>query len=158
MLAPHIRYAWHAIFDIDVVLVVYVSQPHHAKASDIQVDVLKHYKPQTWSDKIAYRTVRSLRVPSDLFFQVMTNLERFLLLELHTIKYVCASKSHTTSPCCNGGAGVIISLYRMSFWFRLCDAMQWPLQISLTNLINLLLEGCCAIKQNGDTSYLYHVN
>lgn len=146
MLAPHIRCAWHAIFDIDVVLVVYVSQPHHAKASDIHVDVMKHYKPQTWSDKIAFWAVRSLRVPSDLFFQVKTNLERFLLLELHAIKYVCASKSHTISPCCNCGAGVIISLYRMSFWFHPWDAMQWPLQIALTNLIIMLLEGCCAIK------------
>jgi hypothetical protein len=78
MFALNIRCAGHAIFDIDAVLVVYVSQPHHAKASDIHVDVLKHYKPQTWSDKIAFWTVRSLRVPSDLFFQVITNLEIFL--------------------------------------------------------------------------------
>ena len=123
MLAPHIRCTWHAIFDIDVV--VYVSQPHHAKASDIHVDVMKHYKPQTWSDKIAFWAVRSLRVPSDLFFQVTTNLEGFLLLELHAIKYVCASKSHIISPCCNCGAGVIISLYRMSFLVSSvgCNAM-----------------------------------
>ena len=37
---------------------------------DMSIDLTKHHVPNTMLDKIAYYTVKSLRFPTDIFFQV----------------------------------------------------------------------------------------
>jgi hypothetical protein len=48
-------------------------QPWEAYTSDTSIDITKHHQPKVLLDKIAYWTVKSLRVPTDIFFQVHTN-------------------------------------------------------------------------------------
>lgn len=45
-------------------------RPWEAYTSDTTIDLTKHHKPKVLLDKIAYWTVKSLRVPTDIFFQV----------------------------------------------------------------------------------------
>ena len=45
-------------------------QPHQAYHPDVTIDMEKHHKRNNWTDSIAYWTVKSLRLPTDLFFQV----------------------------------------------------------------------------------------
>lgn len=49
-----------------------IVQPHEAYAPDVTIDLTKHHKPETWTDSIAFWTVKSLRLPTDLFFRVLT--------------------------------------------------------------------------------------
>ncbi|EMS56807.1 Alternative oxidase 1a, mitochondrial [Triticum urartu] len=44
-------------------------KPWEAYTSDTTIDLSKHHKPKVLLDKIAYWTVKSLRVPTDIFFQ-----------------------------------------------------------------------------------------
>ncbi|CAM0944867.1 unnamed protein product [Alopecurus aequalis] len=44
-------------------------RPWEAYTSDTSIDLTKHHKPKVLLDKIAYWTVKSLRVPTDIFFQ-----------------------------------------------------------------------------------------
>ncbi|XP_037447913.1 ubiquinol oxidase 1c, mitochondrial-like [Triticum dicoccoides] len=44
-------------------------RPWEAYTSDTTIDLSKHHKPKVLLDKIAYWTVKSLRVPTDIFFQ-----------------------------------------------------------------------------------------
>ncbi|KAE8813587.1 alternative oxidase [Hordeum vulgare] len=46
-----------------------VEVPWEAYTSDTTIDLTKHHKPKVLLDKIAYWTVKSLRVPTDIFFQ-----------------------------------------------------------------------------------------
>jgi len=43
--------------------------PHEAYAPDVTIDLTKHHKPENWTDSIAFWTVKSLRLPTDLFFR-----------------------------------------------------------------------------------------
>ncbi|KAK4476896.1 hypothetical protein RD792_016060 [Penstemon davidsonii] len=43
--------------------------PWEAYRSDLSIDLSKHHVPKTFIDKVAYRTVKLLRVPTDVFFQ-----------------------------------------------------------------------------------------
>jgi hypothetical protein len=45
-------------------------QPWETYTADTSIDLTKHHKPKTMFDKIAYWTVKSLRFPTDIFFQV----------------------------------------------------------------------------------------
>ena len=45
-------------------------QPWETYTADTSIDLTKHHKPNTVLDKIAYYTVKSLRFPTDIFFQV----------------------------------------------------------------------------------------
>lgn len=46
-------------------------QPWETYRADLSIDLEKHHVPKTFSDKFAYRTVKLLRVPTDIFFQVI---------------------------------------------------------------------------------------
>ncbi|XP_065849023.1 ubiquinol oxidase, mitochondrial-like [Euphorbia lathyris] len=43
--------------------------PWDSYKSNTSIDLTKHHKPTTFLDKFAYWTVKSLRVPTDIFFQ-----------------------------------------------------------------------------------------
>ncbi|XP_076887721.1 ubiquinol oxidase 2, mitochondrial-like [Bidens hawaiensis] len=44
-------------------------RPWEAYQADLSIDLKKHHVPKTFLDKFAYRTVKSLRLPTDIFFQ-----------------------------------------------------------------------------------------
>ncbi|CAA2954932.1 ubiquinol oxidase, mitochondrial-like [Olea europaea subsp. europaea] len=43
--------------------------PWETYRADLSIDLHKHHVPTTFLDKIAYRTVKLLRIPTDIFFQ-----------------------------------------------------------------------------------------
>ncbi|KAL8540571.1 hypothetical protein ACS0TY_001993 [Phlomoides rotata] len=43
--------------------------PWETYAADLTIDLHKHHVPKTFLDKVAYRTVKLLRVPTDVFFK-----------------------------------------------------------------------------------------
>ncbi|CAL1404090.1 unnamed protein product [Linum trigynum] len=43
--------------------------PWETYRSDTSIDLSKHHLPTTFLDKVAYRTVKILRIPTDIFFQ-----------------------------------------------------------------------------------------
>ncbi|KAL6194607.1 hypothetical protein ACLB2K_035688 [Fragaria x ananassa] len=43
--------------------------PWETYEADLSIDLSKHHVPKTFLDKVAYRTVKLLRVPTDIFFQ-----------------------------------------------------------------------------------------
>ncbi|KAL8097486.1 ubiquinol oxidase 2, mitochondrial [Apium graveolens] len=43
--------------------------PWETYQADLSIDLGKHHVPKTFLDKVAYRTVKLLRVPTDVFFQ-----------------------------------------------------------------------------------------
>lgn len=45
-------------------------QPWDAYQADLSIDLKKHHAPSTFLDKMAFWTVKVLRYPTDLFFQV----------------------------------------------------------------------------------------
>ncbi|KAL6964137.1 ubiquinol oxidase (non-electrogenic) [Sarracenia purpurea var. burkii] len=49
--------------------------PWDTYQSNLSIDLGKHHVPKTFLDKVAYRTVKVLRIPTDIFFQtsVLTN-------------------------------------------------------------------------------------
>lgn len=49
---------------------VFYVQPWETYKADVTIDLNKHHAPTTFLDKMAYWTVKSLRFPTDLFFQV----------------------------------------------------------------------------------------
>ncbi|KFK39524.1 hypothetical protein AALP_AA3G255700 [Arabis alpina] len=44
-------------------------RPWETYEADLKIDLKKHHVPTTFLDKLAYWTVKSLRLPTDLFFQ-----------------------------------------------------------------------------------------
>ncbi|KAL8195719.1 hypothetical protein R6Q57_025472 [Mikania cordata] len=44
-------------------------KPWEAYQADLSIDLKKHHVPKTYLDKFAYWTVKSLRLPTDIFFQ-----------------------------------------------------------------------------------------
>ncbi|KAJ0970894.1 hypothetical protein J5N97_018853 [Dioscorea zingiberensis] len=44
-------------------------RPWDSYKPDVTIDLEKHHKPTTFLDKVAYWTVKSLRIPTDIFFQ-----------------------------------------------------------------------------------------
>ncbi|KFK39525.1 hypothetical protein AALP_AA3G255800 [Arabis alpina] len=44
-------------------------QPWETYKADLTIDLKKHHVPKTFLDRLAYWTVKSLRLPTDLFFQ-----------------------------------------------------------------------------------------
>ncbi|KAL3843755.1 hypothetical protein ACJIZ3_001158 [Penstemon smallii] len=43
--------------------------PWETYRADLSIDLGKHHVPKTFTDKVAYRTVKLLRIPTDVFFQ-----------------------------------------------------------------------------------------
>ncbi|CAH9081772.1 unnamed protein product [Cuscuta epithymum] len=43
--------------------------PWETYEADLSIDLSKHHVPKTFSDKFAFRTVKLLRIPTDLFFK-----------------------------------------------------------------------------------------
>uniref|UniRef100_A0A7N0UGI4 Ubiquinol oxidase n=1 Tax=Kalanchoe fedtschenkoi TaxID=63787 RepID=A0A7N0UGI4_KALFE len=43
--------------------------PWDTYQADLSIDLSKHHVPKTFLDKVAYRTVKLLRIPTDVFFQ-----------------------------------------------------------------------------------------
>ncbi|KAH7518587.1 ubiquinol oxidase, mitochondrial [Ziziphus jujuba] len=43
--------------------------PWETYRADISIDLSKHHVPKTFPDKVAYRTVKLLRIPTDIFFK-----------------------------------------------------------------------------------------
>ncbi|XP_059653322.1 ubiquinol oxidase, mitochondrial-like [Cornus florida] len=43
--------------------------PWETYQADLSIDLSKHHVPKTFLDKFAYRTVKILRIPTDIFFQ-----------------------------------------------------------------------------------------
>lgn len=77
-----------------------ILQPWEAYTSDTTIDLTKHHKPKVLLDKIAYWTVKSLRVPTDIFFQVWHGT---------VVRYMCSSDTDMTRRVdlglCRGGTG-----------------------------------------------------
>lgn len=48
-----------------------ILQPWEAYKPDTTIDLNRHHEPKVLLDKIAYWTVKLLRVPTDIFFQVI---------------------------------------------------------------------------------------
>jgi len=46
-------------------------KPWETYQADMSIDLKKHHAPTTFLDKFAYWTVKSLRWPTDIFFQVI---------------------------------------------------------------------------------------
>lgn len=46
-------------------------QPWDSYKPDVSIDVTKHHKPSNFTDKFAYLTVQTLKIPVQLFFQVI---------------------------------------------------------------------------------------
>lgn len=46
-------------------------QPWETYEADLSIDLSKHHVPKTFVDKVAFRTVKLLRIPTDIFFKVM---------------------------------------------------------------------------------------
>lgn len=46
-------------------------RPWETYQADLTIDLKKHHVPTTFLDKLAYWTVKSLRFPTDVFFQVL---------------------------------------------------------------------------------------
>ncbi|BBN17386.1 ubiquinol oxidase [Marchantia polymorpha subsp. ruderalis] len=44
-------------------------RPAQTYTPDITIDLLKHHKPENWEDRLAFWSVKALRVPTDLFFR-----------------------------------------------------------------------------------------
>nr|QEQ43006.1 mitochondrial alternative oxidase [Nymphaea alba] len=44
-------------------------RPSDAYTADLSIDLSRHHVPKTFLDKVAYRTVKLLRIPTDVFFQ-----------------------------------------------------------------------------------------
>ena len=61
-------------------------QPHQSYHPDVSIDLEKHHKRNNWTDSIAYWAVKSLRIPTDLFFQVRqdSSFSDFIMLWLCT--------------------------------------------------------------------------
>lgn len=53
-------------------------QPSDAYSSDLSIDLNKHHVPTTWGDKMARWLVKSLRVPTDIFFQVIKKMKHLI--------------------------------------------------------------------------------
>nr|AQM74363.1 alternative oxidase [Populus pruinosa] len=64
------EWKWNC-FRIDLVLTVcYLKlKPWETYSADLSINLTKHHAPVTFLDKMAYWTVKSLRWPTDLFFQ-----------------------------------------------------------------------------------------
>ncbi|GLT27354.1 hypothetical protein SLA2020_023600 [Shorea laevis] len=43
--------------------------PWETYRADVSIDLTKHHVPKNFIDKVAYRTVKILRIPTDIFFQ-----------------------------------------------------------------------------------------
>ncbi|RRT49974.1 hypothetical protein B296_00041521 [Ensete ventricosum] len=54
-------------------------QPWDAYSSNISIDLHKHHVPTTWGDNCARWLVKSLRVPTDIFFQRMYGCRAMML-------------------------------------------------------------------------------
>jgi hypothetical protein len=59
-----------------------VLQPWETYTADTSIDLTKHHVPKTMLDKIAYYTVKSLRFPTDIFFQVRASALAGLILRM----------------------------------------------------------------------------
>jgi hypothetical protein len=60
------------------------AQPADTYTPDITIEVDKHYKPTGITDKLAYRTVRVLRLLPKAFFRVSDTLLELLLDQYNT--------------------------------------------------------------------------
>lgn len=49
-------------------------KPWETYKADLSIDLKKHHVPVTFLDKMAYWTVKALRLPTDIFFQVVINI------------------------------------------------------------------------------------
>jgi hypothetical protein len=49
---------------------VLILQPWETYKPDTSIDLTRHHEPKVLLDKLAYWTVKSLRAPTDIFFQV----------------------------------------------------------------------------------------
>lgn len=47
-----------------------IVQPWETYTADLTIDLHKHHVPKTFLDKVAFRTVKLLRIPTDVFFKV----------------------------------------------------------------------------------------
>ncbi|XP_044432812.1 uncharacterized protein [Triticum aestivum] len=50
-------------------------RPWETYTADMSIDLTKHHVPNTMLDKIAYYTVKSLRFPTDIFFQLAKKIQ-----------------------------------------------------------------------------------
>lgn len=49
---------------------LFLLKPWETYTADTSIDLTRHHEPKTLMDKVAYWTVKSLRFPTDIFFQV----------------------------------------------------------------------------------------
>ena len=52
-------------------LMYFYVQPWETYEADLSIDLSKHHIPKLFTDKVAYRTVKLLRIPTDIFFKVV---------------------------------------------------------------------------------------
>lgn len=55
---------------VDDGFVLVEMKPWETYKADVSIDLKKHHAPTTFLDKMALWTVKTLRYPTDLFFQV----------------------------------------------------------------------------------------
>ncbi|URE05308.1 Ubiquinol oxidase [Musa troglodytarum] len=72
--------------------------PWETYEADLSIDLKKHHVPRTLLDKIAYWTVKSLRFPTDIFFQVRFVAPRCLVVD--NIQYATAPTLTVARTCC----------------------------------------------------------
>ncbi|KAL0387142.1 UNVERIFIED_CONTAM: Ubiquinol oxidase, mitochondrial [Sesamum radiatum] len=69
--------------------------PWETYRADVSIDLTKHHVPKTFIDKVAYRTVKLLRIPTDIFFQR---------------RYGCRAMMLETGRCSRYGGGMLLHL------------------------------------------------
>ncbi|KAK8561381.1 hypothetical protein V6N13_149434 [Hibiscus sabdariffa] len=60
--------------------------PWETYKADVSIDVKKHHKPQNFMDKLAYRTVKFLRVPMDINVTAVPGMVGGMLLHLKSLR------------------------------------------------------------------------
>ncbi|KAJ6881527.1 hypothetical protein NC651_028193 [Populus alba x Populus x berolinensis] len=111
------EWKWNC-FRIDLVLMVcYLKlKPWETYSADLSINLTKHHAPVTFLDKMAYWTVKSLRWPTDLFFQdarvipsvvVRTTVteDNYKLIEEYPRRYGCRAMMLETVAAVPGMVG-----------------------------------------------------
>jgi hypothetical protein len=130
---------------IDLVLMVcYLKlKPWETYSADLSINLTKHHAPVTLLDRMAYWTVKSLRWPTDLFFQVW--LIHFTLLFFcyfdHQLRFFYSLDFINSSFCsCFFG---LTEYARFCFWWT---KIEW-LSIKMLLLDPKFWFLCCFLRQ-----------
>lgn len=65
-------------------------KPSETYKADLSIDLKKHHAPLTFLDKLAFWTVKAMRYPTDIFFQVRPRVPVDLGLDRDVIRQTLA--------------------------------------------------------------------